>query len=148
MVPINLTAAQTIIYNDNFIIEIDIRDAYYLDADEGFIANDILTQFEIEIYKNGFNIRKSMSFYLLISLILPSGDSYSYLFYVVAPSTYSSNSEVYFYNHATESGWYQVKVTGILLSGDYSNRIGTESFNFDPPGGTDGTEPLGCRLTI
>ena len=34
------------------------------------------------------------------------------------------------------------------MAGDPAFAIGTEAFVFDPPGGTDGTDPLTCTIRV
>ena len=148
LIPINIVAAETIIYNDNLTVSIQIDDAYYYSADNDDIENDIATHFTITVTKRCNNHKKMVNFYLLVGLTLPSGTYYEYLFLVTSPCVCTASPTAYFYNHASESGWYLVELTGILMSGDPAQAIGTEAYCFDPPGGTDGTDPLVCSIIV
>jgi len=149
LIPINIVAAETVIYNEQLSVSIHIDDAYYYAADNDDIENDIATHFTITVTKKGnFNHKKMVNFYLLVGLTLPSGTYYEYLFLVISPCVCVATPTVYFYNHASESGWYLVELTGILMTGDPAFAIGTEACLFDPPGGTDGTDPLTCSIMI
>ena len=149
IVPINIVAAETFIYNDQLSVRIHIDDAYYYAADNDDIENDIATHFTITVTKKGnINHKKQVNFYLLVGLTLPSGTYYEYLFLVTSPCMCVATPTAYFYNHASESGWYLVELTGILMAGDPAFAIGTEAFVFDPPGGTDGTDPLTCTIMV
>lgn len=149
LIPINFIAAETLIFNNEVIVCIDIDNAYYFSADSDNIENDIATHFTITVEpRYYFNPRATVNFYLLVGLTLPSGRYYEYLFLVTSPIVCVATPTAYFFNHASESGWYLVEITGILLTGDPYYAIGTEACCFDPPGGTDGTDPLTCTILV
>ncbi|MHA1225697.1 MAG: hypothetical protein ACTSPV_03035 [Candidatus Hodarchaeales archaeon] len=127
--------------DDNEISDIQIVEAFYADLDNQGLPNDILSHFIIE-----FEDDDNYSFIILfISLTLPSGTQfqYSYLIITDLPGIYVS---LYFYNHASESGWYNLKISALLL-GSKSHWI-SDSLTFDPPGGDPGEVPPSTELVI
>ena len=148
LIPINIVVAETVIYNNEVSVRINIDDAYYYSADDDDIENDIATHFTITVAKRCNNHKKNVNFYLLVGLTLPSGTYYEYLFLVTSPCVCTASPIAYFFNHASESGWYLVELTGILMTGDPVFAIGTEAYLFNPPGGTDGTDPLTCSIMV
>ena len=148
LIPLNIVAAETVIFNNDVTVRINIDDAYYYAADDDDIENDIATHFTITVTKRTHNHKKVVNFYLLVRLTLPSGTYYEYLFLVTSPCMCVASPVAQFYNHATEPGWYLVELTGILMTGDPYYAIGTEAYLFDPPGGSDPTEPLICSIIV
>jgi len=147
VIPINLISAETIVENYEVQIKIDITDAYYYAADDDNVENDIISFFTLDVKRNSGPMHKNVKFYLLATLRLPSGQYYDYLFMVTSPCNCHAAPVLYFSNHATEAGWYTIELTIILLKGNPRTSVGTESFEFDPPGGsTDGSDPLGCSI--
>lgn len=144
-IPINLTQSLTQVESDGTTVIIQITDAYYFAADKDDLENDVATEFTLDVFSRAKN---SVNFYLLVRLTLPSGIDYEYLYKVFSPCKASASPIVYFYNHATEEGWYCVEITAILAKGNQISGIGTETVFFDPPGGTGGTDPLACKITI
>ncbi|MBN1327845.1 MAG: hypothetical protein JXA54_00095 [Candidatus Heimdallarchaeota archaeon] len=147
LIPVNIVSAETYIQNKDIIVCIDIQDAYYYADGLDNIENDILSHFTLSVQRiNNMPGKIVVNFYLLVRLTLPSGVIYEYLFLVTSPCECIAYPTLYLINHATESGWYCLEITGIL-NGQKSQMIsGTERFDFDPPGGTDGTGPLGCII--
>jgi len=132
-------SAQAITFEDeNSPIIIDIKDAYYCNADNGLEENDIVVNFDLYVKATYI-----LYFELYFRLILPSGNSYIYGYGVLTIEDYL-NGRFYFYNHATESGWYTVEIVGIIYQQPIA--IGVDSYSFDPPGETEGSEPLGNHL--
>jgi len=119
-------------------IIIEIKNAYYCDADNGLEENDIVVDFDLYVKTSCI-----LYFELYFRLILPSGNSYIYGYGVLTIENYL-NCSFYFYNHATESGWYTVEIVGVIYQQPIA--IGVDSYSFDPPGETEGSEPLGNHL--
>ena len=92
--------------------------------------------------------RGKVVFHMIVSLTLPSGICYCYLFKVTSSYDVRAYPTVYFMDHATESGWYLLEMTCILNLGHPGASSGTESFHFDPPGGTEGTDPGQCYIIV
>ncbi|NHJ49620.1 MAG: hypothetical protein FK733_17655 [Asgard group archaeon] len=149
VVPINLCLGTTNVSNHEIVVTISINNAYYYAADDDGIENDVAAEFSLDVYRNKFhNKRCSVSFYLLVALYLPSGYGYGYLFLVTCTGDVYAEPVARFFNHATESGIYCVEMTCILPCGPNCAYIGTESYCFDPPGGSDGTDPLTCTIEL
>ncbi len=147
LIPVNIVSAETYIQNDNILIYIDIQDAYYYADSSDDIENDIISHFTLIVHRLTYMpIRTVINFYLLVSLTLPSGVIYDYLFLVTSPCECVAYPTLYLINHASESGWYCLEITGILNTNNPYLVYGTERFDFDPPGGTDGTGPLACLI--
>ncbi|HUT80108.1 MAG TPA: hypothetical protein VMZ29_02815 [Candidatus Bathyarchaeia archaeon] len=147
LIPINLVSAETIIQNEEILLYIDIQDAYYYADGIDNVENDIISHFTLIVHRLTYMpIRTIINFYLLVSLTLPSGVIYDYLFYVTSPCECVAYPTLYLINHASESGWYCLEITGILYTYTPYMVYGTEQYNFDPPGGTDRTGPLGCII--
>lgn len=145
--PISLVVGATTIENESVVITIAIQNAYYFDADGDGKENDVAVDFLLDIHrKNGK--KNTVHFDLYAELILPSGISYLYLFKVTSSAHVQAQPTAYFYNHATEPGWYCIELTGVLYRGTPQYSIGTESYYFDPPGGTTGTDPLTCKILV
>ena len=75
----------------------------------------------------------------MIVLELPSGLTYDY-YYNMDTSEEEYSYIMYFYHHATESGWYTVDIYCLLFDGRHIG-FGIESYTFDPPGETEGVPP-------
>ena len=151
VIPINLCLGTTTVKNDLIAVTINIEDAYYYAEDSDGLENDIASIFTLDIEKvhnDYFTI--FTNFYLLLGVTLPSGKYYGYLFnvYCICNSGIHERPTAYFIDHATEPGWYLVEITVILVEYNTITDFGTESFYFDPPGGTDGTNPDGCRIVF
>jgi hypothetical protein len=118
-------------------ITLTIDDACYLDLDGDSKENDVYVRLKFELDWSWY-----YEFYYYIELTLPSGESFAYLVWVwtVLDVLYLHNL---FYNHATESGDYQVYVEALLVVPDIAFDI--EEYVFDPPGGSEGDKP---RFTV
>lgn len=114
-----------------------IWDAYYTNLDNGQVADDIVVDFSM--YASSWNRIEASILY--IELSLPSGYTYNYriTFYKQA----SSVSTLLFYNHATEPGWYSISIVWYALIRDTNYAMCSWDYlEFDPPGGSPGTEPI------
>ena len=125
------TSAQTNTTQNS--IEISINYAGYLDLDQDNYQDDILVV-------TTFHLASSLyyHYYYRITLVLPSGNWFSYVVEVYA---FVDDVVIYnlFYNHATESGNYTVIVEAYLV---YPEIIYTVTGAiFDPPGGSNGGDP-------
>jgi hypothetical protein len=123
-------------------IKIIITDAYYTDYGRSTtdIENDIIVDFIVELKKDlniNTNAKVPNQLKLKCYLFLPSGQKYIYGFSFVTRDNYL-NLRLIFYNHATESGWYTVEIHGSYF---HTETVATDTLTFDPPGGTDGTDP-------
>ncbi|MFW9852817.1 MAG: hypothetical protein ACFFDS_07740 [Candidatus Thorarchaeota archaeon] len=131
----------------NPLITITIADAYYTDYGRSTsdAENDIVVDFNVELEKE-LNINSHAKvpnqLKLRCYLFLPSGQKYIYGFNLVTKDSFLSLRLV-FYNHATESGWYTVEIHGSYFR---TESTVTDSLSFDPPGGTDGTDPPSIML--
>jgi hypothetical protein len=149
LAPLSFVSSETKIENEDVIVFITINDAYYYTADEDGVENDIAAHFTLDVSRNSHsNGRPRIVFYIYLELFLPSGTSFLYLFKVTSPRECCASPTAYFYNHATESGWYSLEITGVLTKGDPALCIGTETFHFDPPGSTGGSEPPTCMIIV
>lgn len=147
ILPIAVVNGATVIEDNDVVVIISIQNAYYYAAHEDGIENDIAVDFTLDIHRT--TQRKNLvHFDLWVQLTLPSGLSYLYLFKVTSSAHVYAQPTAYFDNHATESGWYCVELTGVLAKGNCITCIGTESYLFDPPGGTEGTDPLTCMISV
>lgn len=120
-------------------LTITITDAFYTDLEQSGVENDVVSHFTLELT----NEEEIQRFFLYITLRLPSGTEYSYWYYI--STNQSLEATMNFYNHATESGWYDLKILGILLDRPIS--CGLESYTFDPPG-SGGGDPAGVTLVL
>lgn len=138
-----LVAAETTITDGDSYIIVDITDAFYTNADDNLdgIENDVLTLFTLDINQG----EDYLCFTLHFSLTLPSGTKYFYHYLIDTNASHLSPT-MYFYNHATESGWYDVRIWIVLFSNTIS--WGTEGYTFDPPGGSPGTDPPMATLDL
>ncbi|NHJ85942.1 MAG: hypothetical protein FK734_10805 [Asgard group archaeon] len=149
ILPISFVSADIIIQNNEVAVIIGIDDAYYSAADSDGIQNDVIIDFSLEVLSTKFTYKTTCNFYICICLTLPSGTFYSYLYIVTSKLNIYVTPTAYLYNHATEEGWYRVEIIGLIY---YTNTpvydIGSEIFDFDPPGSTSGTDPLSCEIYI
>lgn len=163
----NATIAEAEGYSLN--MDLDIHDAYYLnlETDKSTIENDIITYFSIELkivdeeddeeedeqddenedYEFVYpSIRstetKVFLIYLTVKLQLPSKHTFEYELKISAKLGLNEYG-IYFYNHATESGWYIVSISSYYQK---ASIYAYDEFVFDPPGGTDGGEPPSIQI--
>ncbi len=130
---INLPTVSANTPNDDYLFNVTIADACYLDADYDYYTDDVLVVLKFDL---GYAL--IYDFYYLITLTLPSGLEYSYLVHVLAwaDTIYLYNV---FYDHATESGNYTVYVSALMVSPTTATDSGI--YVFDPPGGSPGGRP-------
>ena len=108
---------------------ITIVDALYTDLDDDGLEDDVFASVDLSlICGNRFNLE------YYITLTLPSGLSFTYG-YMINTRLDSFTMQNNFYNHAIESGDYQIDVYIVLKTGGIS--FSHNSVIFDPPGGTD-----------
>ncbi len=132
-------AAETTVQSNSSTLTIRITDAYYLDASGDGFMDDAEVLFNIDTYSNG-----RTQFQLYFTLTLPSGRQVQYAYHVNTVLTYLEGSMI-FHNDATESGWYNIKIEAVLLTGGASYTA--LDYDFDPPGHTSGGDPDG-ELTL
>lgn len=131
----------------NPLITITITDAYYTDYGRSItnVENDIIVDFDVELVKElniNSNAKVPNQLKLKCYLFLPSGQKYIYGFNLVTKESFLS-LRLIFYNHATEPGWYTIEIHGSYFR---TETVVKDSLTFDPPGGTDGTDPPSIRL--
>jgi len=130
-------------------ITITITEAYYTNYGRSTtnIENDIIVDFNVELIKDiaiDSHAKVPNQLKLKCYMYLPSGQKYIYGFNLVTKDSFLS-LRLIFYNHATESGWYTVEIHGSYFR---TETVAIDSLIFDPPGGTDGTDPpsiMFCR---
>ena len=116
--------------NNKRTIQVQILDAWYEDNDNTGIADDVIVILRFDL--------SGASTYTLeytIHLELPSGRTFSYRVGITAQLN-SFNITNYFWDHATEPGWYTVRLSAKMNTG--GPQFVQESFIFDPPGHDDG----------
>ncbi len=143
----NSTVAEAEYYSIN--MDLEITDSYYtnIEDDKNKPDDDIIIDFEVnlEFYQYFYEDDNNnfIGTYTLfqvkfkVQLILPSGFVYEYSFLLYI-SVGNSEFRIYLYNHATESGWYIVKIWGVLR---YTHISVYDEMIFDPPGQTGDTDP-------
>ncbi len=124
-VSINNTREQTISINITF--------ANYTDLDGDGFQDDVYA--EVEVKLDGSS---AYTFEYNVTLTLPSGLSFSYKF-IISTNYQSFIIYHYFFDHAIESGWYTLNAEATLNNGGRSTTSNT--FVFDPPGGSGGSDP-------
>ncbi len=131
---ISINSQSITVRNDQFEMELTITDAYYdaLDADD--IADDVIILFNIYLFNN----KTSIKFELNFTLTLPSGRFVHYSYNISSDASVIDGT-MYFFNEATEAGFYNIKIDLTLLSGVVTS--GVVSHDFDPPGETAGGIP-------
>ncbi|MFW9994567.1 MAG: hypothetical protein ACFFD4_21160 [Candidatus Odinarchaeota archaeon] len=137
--------------------EVEIHDAYYCDSDGDGYEDDIEALVEIHfendtdqwtsifrdkydwiyvVFDNGtIYLVDDDAYLVIVEMILPSGFTYNYVF-EDKTTEMVVNYHWYFYDHATEPGWYTLNV-------DVYGSLGThksDSVIFDPPGSEGGDE--------
>lgn len=122
------------------MVYIDITTAYYADLEGDGLENDVFVGVRLT-----FEGASTYNFDYYIFLTLPSGAEFGYMF-SAATRMEVLNIDNYFWNHATESGWYEVAVYMVLRTG--GAQVISESLIFDPPGGSGGADPIGVSIVI
>ena len=119
--------------NQKNMLTLTITDAYYTDLDNDEVL-DILSYYNLRFESDSPHLVQ-----LYVSLILPSGFEFSYKWILmIKQSVYLG--QMYFYDHVLEPGFYILSINVKLSTGGIST--GTVSFEFDPPGGSGGGDPL------
>ncbi len=119
-------------------ISLQFTDAYYADLDGDGAADDIFGG--VDLYISG---SERVSFDYYITLVLPSGRSFTYAYRISTRYSYL-HLENYFYDHVFESGDYTFIVELITRTGG----IQYDPYHhvFDPPGGVP-TDPTYSLVT-
>ena len=130
--------------DDDVYFAIAITDAYYMDFEDLGVENDVVVDFIVKLYLDDdiyedYKLSKYTEFTinLDVELELPSSQKYKYnlLMKVTDGRTYA---KLVFFNHATESGWYETSIQG------YISVLKVKAYDwciFDPPGGDDEDVP-------
>ncbi len=123
-------------------LDIHIVKAYYMDFDNSGLENDIVVEFEVELYfdNDDFPDTATLILDLEVELTLPSGLAYVYKLKMKITKEETEAMLVYF-NHATGSGWYKTSIRGSISA------WGITAYDrcvFDPPGGDDEDIPRIC----
>ncbi|RMG34074.1 MAG: hypothetical protein D6732_11010 [Methanobacteriota archaeon] len=114
-------------------ISVAILFANYTDLDEDGYMDDVYAEVSIDLYGG-----VAYTFEYYVTLTLPSGLNFSYLF-IISTNYQSFTIYNFFYDHATESGWYTLNIDATLNNGGRSTA--TSTLIFDPPGGSGGSDP-------
>ncbi len=117
-------------------VSLAVLGADYADTDGDMVMNDAIVWFDILL---SGDTRYTLT--LILSLTLPSGKSYSYT-YIIITSYSVLHCTMYFYDHATEPGYYLFNATAILRSG--GRCVSSVEYQFDPPGGSGDIDPCGA----
>ncbi len=127
----------------NFSVDMTIEDAWYADLDNDSYTDDIAVVVLLELYN--YNYITSVDVY--IGVELPSGTTYWFTADLsLYKTTYYGYLEITFHllNTATETGWYTAKAVGFA---DGETLSIMHSYDFDPPGETNGGDPVGIYFT-
>ncbi len=128
---------------DDLYVDITINNAFYCDADFDGAEDDVVVEFTLKIEIRDW---RELYFYRLkVELTLPSGFEYKHIFYL--RDRPSDHSVLFMYNHATEPGWYTVKMDCSAYADD-DRAHDKDSLIFDPPEGIGGTEPPIAKLYL
>lgn len=114
-------------------IKVTIENANYLDLDLDSNEDDIHVLLRFDLADFDY-----YEFAYIITLELPSGIEYSYLVYVWAWIDIVHINNL-FYDHATECGNYTVYVDAAMVNPVFATD--SETYMFDPPGGSEGGKP-------
>ncbi len=123
--------------NQQVEVTLTITDAYYtnLDNDEVY---DIVALFDLNYNSNHQNVIK-----IDVYLTLPSGYVFSYK-WIINNKLLKNSYQIHFFDHALESGFYNLTIRVKLLSGGVDT--GVVDYEFDPPGGSGGGGPLAALV--
>ncbi len=135
---VSASTATTQSTNEQVSITLEITDAYYCDADDDGLEDDVVGFFDITL-----SGQSRYTFDVYTSLTLPSGTVYSYA-YVVNTRLELLHCVMYFYNHATESGDYTFSVEIVSYTGGVA--YCAAEYTFDPPGGSGDADPCGSLV--
>ncbi|MFX0183405.1 MAG: hypothetical protein ACFE95_10025 [Candidatus Hodarchaeota archaeon] len=110
-----------------------ITDSFYTDLDNDDVL-DIVTLFDLS-FKGGYRHTVRIDVYL----ILPSGYEFYYM-WILGTKLSEKSYKIRFYDHAIESGWYNLIIKAWYFTGGMTTEV--VSYDFDPPGGAGGGDPL------
>lgn len=119
--------------NEKIEVTLTITDAYYCDLDNDEVL-DVISSFILS-----FDSARPHLVQLSVSLILPSGYEFSYKWNILSKEIVYFG-EIYFYDHAIESGDYLLLFYAQISTG--GTNTGLAEYLFDPPGGSGGGDPL------
>ena len=149
ILPISEVVGETYVADSEMTVMIDITNAFYTALDDDGREDDIIANFDMIVQKNERMLpNERLKFDLYVELILPSGISHLFGFRVTCKKCVSVSPVIHLHNLATEPGWYTIVLTCVLFDRGYITGIGAESLEFDPPGGTPGTEPGSCLILL
>ncbi len=118
-------------------VTLTITNAFYTDLDKDEVL-DVMSSFNLI-----FDSSRPHTVKLYVSLILPSGFKFSYKWTIKSKQS-DFFAQIHFYDHALESGIYVLSIEAKLLTGGVTT--GTADYEFDPPGGAGGGNPLACLI--
>ncbi|MFX1284233.1 MAG: hypothetical protein ACFFB5_11290 [Promethearchaeota archaeon] len=116
-------------------VTLTITDAYYTDLDNDEVF-DIVSFFELS-FSSFHRLRYTVK--INVYLILPSGYEFSYK-WIIGTKQSKYFGQIDFYDHALESGDYILFFKIKLFTGGVTT--GVVGYEFDPPGGSGGGDPL------
>ena len=149
ILPISEVVGETYVTDSEMTVMIDITDAYYTALDDDGIADDIVANFDMTVQKNGRQLpNERLKFDLYVELILPSGLNHLFGFRVTCKRGVCVSPIIHMHNVATEPGWYTITLTCVLFDRGFITGVGSESLEFDPPGGSPSTEPKSCIIIL
>ena len=114
-------------------VTLTITDAFYTDLDNDEVL-DIVSSLNLRFGDSSPHLIQ-----LYVSLILPSGFEFSYKWTIMTKEIVYFY-QIYFYDHVLEPGFYIISINAKLSTGGLST--GSVQFEFDPPGGSGGGDPL------
>ncbi|MFX1515375.1 MAG: hypothetical protein ACFFC6_03640 [Promethearchaeota archaeon] len=124
--------------NQKNSVTLTITDAYYTDLDDDEVL-DIVSSFNLRFEHPGPHLVQ-----LYVTLILPSGLEFSYKWNIMTRESLVHFGQIHFYDHVLEPGFYILSIYTKLSTGGVST--GTAEFEFDPPGGSGGGDPLASMV--
>lgn len=124
------------IANSNHSVKLEIIDAYYDSLNQDSLMNDVVIAFSIE--KTLWNSNQTLAVLLNFTLTLPSG------YQAIFECQFTTDADyilgvLYFYDKATEPGWYNINIDMTLHVDEVIK--GTTTVDFDPPGEGIGAPP-------
>jgi hypothetical protein len=129
----SVEAKSMTVANSSGSVNVNIDDAYYTDYSGDGIEDDVVVHFTFVI-----NQGSRAHFEAYFTLTLPSGASFMYG-YIINTRLSELEGTIVFYHHATEPGYYNIKIDLILRSGGVTH--GSTDYDFDPPGQSPGGDP-------
>ncbi|MFX0052525.1 MAG: hypothetical protein ACFE8U_14675 [Candidatus Hermodarchaeota archaeon] len=110
-----------------------ITDSFYTNLDNDDVL-DIVTLFNLS-FKGGYRHTVRID----VFLVLPSGYTFYYR-WILGTKLSETSHKIRFYDHAIESGWYNLIIFARYFTGGMST--GIANYDFDPPGGAGGGDPI------